>query len=39
MHGGDYIAEVLKAQGTEFLFTLTGGHISPILVGCKNARN
>lgn len=35
MHGGDLIAEVLKAQGVEFLFTLCGGHISPILVGCK----
>jgi len=35
MHGGDHIAEVLKAQGVEFLFTLCGGHISPILVGCK----
>ncbi len=35
MHGGDRIAEVLKAQGVQFLFTLCGGHISPILVGCK----
>ena len=35
MHGGDLVAEVLKAQGVEFLFTLCGGHISPILVGCK----
>jgi acetolactate synthase-1/2/3 large subunit len=35
MHGGDHIAEVLKAQGVQFLFTLCGGHISPILVGCK----
>ncbi|MCA9970852.1 MAG: hypothetical protein KC425_11590 [Anaerolineales bacterium] len=35
MHGGDWVAEVLKAQGVEFVFTLTGGHISPILVGCK----
>jgi acetolactate synthase-1/2/3 large subunit len=35
MHGGDLIAEVLKAQGVRFLFTLCGGHISPILVGCK----
>lgn len=35
MHGGDIIAEVLKAQGVAFLFTLCGGHISPILVGCK----
>jgi acetolactate synthase-like protein len=35
MHGGDLVAEVLKAQGTPFIFTLCGGHISPILVGCK----
>jgi len=35
MHGGDLIASVLVAQGTRFLFTLCGGHISPILVGCK----
>ena len=35
MHGGDRIAEVLKARGVQFLFTLCGGHISPILVGCK----
>ncbi len=35
MHGGDLIASVLAAQGTPFLFTLCGGHISPILVGCK----
>jgi acetolactate synthase-like protein len=35
MHGGDHVAEVLKAQGTSFLFTLCGGHISPILVACK----
>jgi acetolactate synthase-1/2/3 large subunit len=35
MHGGDLIASVLEAQGTPFLFTLVGGHISPILVGCK----
>src|SRR5512140_738098 len=35
MHGGDLVAEVLKAQGVPFLFTLCGGHIAPILVGCK----
>lgn len=35
MHGGDIIASVLAAQGTPFLFTLCGGHISPILTGCK----
>jgi acetolactate synthase-1/2/3 large subunit len=35
MHGGDLIAGVLAAHGVPFLFTLCGGHISPILVGCK----
>ncbi len=35
MHGGDWVAEVLKAQGVEFVFTLSGGHISSILVGAK----
>ncbi|NNJ12011.1 thiamine pyrophosphate-binding protein [Chloroflexales bacterium ZM16-3] len=35
MHGGDLVAEVLRAQGVPFLFTVCGGHISPILVGCK----
>src|SRR5262245_35148154 len=35
MDGGDLVASVLAAQGTPFLFTLSGGHISPILVGCK----
>ncbi len=35
MNGGDLVAEVLSRQGVEFLFTLCGGHISPILVGAK----
>src|SRR5512133_4029025 len=35
MHGGDLVAQVLRAQGVGFLFTLCGGHISPILVGAK----
>lgn len=35
MQGGDLVAEVLKKQGVPFLFTLCGGHISPILVGAK----
>ncbi len=37
MNGGQLIAEVLKAQGVPFLFTLVGGHISPILVAAKRA--
>jgi acetolactate synthase-like protein len=35
MNGGEIIAQVLKKQGVQFLFTLCGGHISPILVGAK----
>lgn len=35
MHGGDLVAEVLERQGVRFLFTLCGGHISPILTGAK----
>ncbi len=35
MHGGDRIAEVLLRQDIPFLFTLCGGHISPVLSGAK----
>ena len=35
MTGGDLIADVLVRQGARFLFTLCGGHISPILVSAK----
>lgn len=35
MHGGRRVAEALRAQGVEHLFTLVGGHISPILVEAK----
>lgn len=34
-HGGDHIAEALQAQGVQRLFTLCGGHISPILSAAK----
>ncbi|MFB0517118.1 MAG: thiamine pyrophosphate-binding protein [Candidatus Neomarinimicrobiota bacterium] len=34
-HGGALVARVLKAQGVQNLFTLCGGHISPILVAAK----
>lgn len=34
-HGGDRIAEVLERSGVGALFTLCGGHISPILVAAK----
>ena len=33
--GGSIIAEVLASYGIRQLFTLCGGHISPILVACK----
>jgi len=34
-HGGRIVAEHLKAAGISHLFTLCGGHISPILVDAK----
>ncbi len=34
-HGGDLVAEFLAARGVRHLFTLCGGHISPILTGAK----
>lgn len=34
-HGGDRIAEALQAQGVQRVFTLCGGHISPILSAAK----
>ncbi|MDY7096076.1 MAG: thiamine pyrophosphate-binding protein [Acidobacteriota bacterium] len=34
-NGGDHVARVLEAQGIPFIFTLCGGHISPILVAAK----
>lgn len=37
MHGGDNVAAVLRAQGVRTLFTLCGGHISPVLTGCRSA--
>ncbi len=37
MHGGERVADVLARQGVGVLFTLCGGHISPILVAA-NAR-
>lgn len=34
--GGEVVAEVLVRHGVRFLFTLCGGHISPILAGAKS---
>ncbi len=36
-HGGDEIAAILRSEGVERLFTLCGGHISPILTGARAA--
>ncbi|MBK8900986.1 MAG: thiamine pyrophosphate-binding protein [Anaerolineaceae bacterium] len=35
MNGGVLVGEVLHKQGVQFLYTLCGGHISPILVGAE----
>lgn len=34
--GGEIIAQVLHDHGVQYVFTLCGGHISPILVGCDS---
>jgi len=34
-HGGSLVAKTLKAHGVKYVFTLVGGHISPILVASK----
>lgn len=34
-HGGDRIAHALQAHGVRSIFTLCGGHISPILAAAK----
>jgi len=35
MNGGDRVAEVLRVNGVGQIFTLCGGHISPILAAAK----
>ncbi len=35
MNGGEIIAKVLQKQGVKFLFTLCGGHVSPIFVSAQ----
>ena len=35
-YGGKFVAEILKTNNVEFVFTLTGGHTAPILVACKH---
>ncbi|MCI0545356.1 MAG: thiamine pyrophosphate-dependent enzyme [Actinobacteria bacterium] len=34
IHGGQVIARALRNEGVDTIFTLTGGHIVPILDGC-----
>jgi len=36
-NGGELVAKVLKAHGVKFVFTLVGGHISPLLVESKKS--
>ncbi|HLP49378.1 MAG TPA: thiamine pyrophosphate-binding protein, partial [Chitinophagales bacterium] len=36
MNGGEIIARVLQKHGVKFLFTLCGGHVSPIFVSAQN---
>ena len=33
--GGDLVAEMLKREGVELIFSLSGGHINPIYNGCR----
>ncbi|MFT7623690.1 MAG: acetolactate synthase-like protein, partial [Myxococcota bacterium] len=35
IHGGSIVGQVLAAHGVRNLYNLCGGHISPILHGCK----
>lgn len=35
LHGGDLVARQLAAEGVRHLFTLTGGHISPLYDGTR----
>ncbi len=37
MNGGERVAAALARHGVRYVFTLCGGHISPILVGAKRA--
>ncbi len=35
LHGGDRVAQALREQGVPCIFTLCGGHISPILTAAR----
>ncbi len=34
-NGGELVASTLKSHGIKYVFTLVGGHISPVLVACE----
>jgi len=34
--GGRLIARILKQEGVEYVFALSGGHIDPVFQGCKD---
>ncbi len=34
LHGGNLVAKMLKKEGVELIFSLSGGHINPIFDGC-----
>lgn len=34
-HGGELVAQVLKSHGVQNVFTLSGGHIAPVLVAAE----
>ena len=34
-NGGELVASTLKSHGVKWVFTLCGGHISPVLVACE----
>ena len=37
-HGGNHVAQTLLQHDVKYVFTLCGGHISPILTGCNTLR-
>lgn len=34
-NGGELVASTLKSHGIKYVFTLCGGHISPVLIACE----
>lgn len=37
-NGGDLVARVLQKHNVKYIFSLCGGHISPILIGCEKLK-